>query len=345
MQDKTKEFAVYAPGVTVPGGVYILQPYGEKSEAINGDKGKKETKSVIRKIFRWASLGIITLFAIIGLLFSGVFVAMQFGIFNVKGSSVSRDQFFATLPKADIKASSISRTAPDTSCVRQVEDGSQIPICSWNTSEEYATIRDGLSKDRDVINKVSKQTGVSSRMIAAVVVPEQLRWFTSDREYFKKMFEPLKILGTASNMTYGIGGFHHDTAKRVEQYTEDINSPFYAGDGMAALLAFPGVDKLADGDTLARLSDSKDHYYSYLYVALFIKEITNQWEKAGYNIANRPDVIATLYNIGFDKSVPKSNPQIGGAEITVNTTKYTYGELGTVFYSSDELTAIYPVAY
>jgi hypothetical protein len=226
-----------------------------------------------------------------------------------------------------------------------LSNGTQVPVCAWNESEEYATIRDGLVKDSEVIDEVAQQTGISSRMIAATVVPEQLRWFTDDRETFKKIFEPLKILGVASNMTYGIGGLHPDTAKRIEQYTQDTNSPFYAGPGMAALVAYPSVENPSDTNTLARLSDSKDHYYSYLYVALFIKEITNQWAKAGYDITNRPDVIVTLYNIGFDKSLPKANPQIGGATITVNGTSYTYGELGVDFYYSDELTQIFPMQY
>lgn len=309
---------------------------------------KRDFKKVFRRlkrISRRLSYVAVGVFALIGFVFSGVFVAMQYHWLDVKGSSISRDRFFAGVAKAKVQAAGISRTQPAVSCVEQLTDGSQAPICTWNKSDEYATIRSGLDKDKDVISRVAQETGVPSRMIAATVVPEQLRWFTSDRESFKKMFEPLKVLGVAANMTYGIGGFHPDTAQRVEQYAADSNSPFYAGDGMAALVAYPSVENPKDSNTLSRLSDSKDHYYSYLYVALFIKEITNQWAKAGYNIANRPDVIATLYNIGFDKSVPKASPQIGGATITVGGTKYAYGELGTDFYYSDELTSIFPMKY
>lgn len=299
----------------------------------------------IRPTFRHVTYLFVGVFTLIGLAFSGVFVAMQYHWLDVKGSSVSRDSFFATVPKARVLAAEVSRNPTSVSCVRQMSDGSQVPVCAWNESEEYATIRSGLNKDKDVINLVAQQTEVPSRMIAATVVPEQLRWFTDDRESFKEVFEPLKILGVAAHMTYGIGGFHPDTAKRVEQYAVDTNSPFYAGADMAKLVSYPSVENPRDNSTLSRLSDSKDHYYSYLYTALFIKEITNQWARAGYDIANRPDVISTLYNIGYDRSVPKPNPQIGGATITVNGTKYAYGELGTDFYYSDELTAIFPMEY
>lgn len=302
-------------------------------------------RSHLKKTFKWSTRLSIGLFALVGLTFSGVFVAMQYHWLNVEGSSISRDRFFATIPKTTVLAANVSRVSTATSCVQQLNDGTQVPVCAWNKSEEYATIRGGLNKDSGVINKVAQQTGVSPRLIASTVVPEQLRWFTDDRETFKKMFEPLKVLGVAANMTYGIGGFHPDTAKRVEQYAADTNSPFYAGDGMAALIAYPSVENPRDINTLARLSDSKDHYYSYLYGALFVKEITNQWAKDGYNISNRPDVIVTLYNIGFDKSIPKTNPQIGGAAITVGGTHYSYGELGVDFYNSDELTQLFPKQY
>lgn len=309
------------------------------------NKHLKQSIGRKRSIFHYSFYLAISLFAMVGLTFSSVFVGMQYGWFNVEGSSISRDSFFKTLPKVSVHAATVSRKATAASCVEQLSNGTQVPVCAWNESVQYATIRDGLYKDRNVINLVAEQTGVSSRMIAATVVPEQLRWFTSDRESFKRIFEPLKILGVAANMTYGIGGFHYQTAQRVEQYTQDTNSPFYAGPGMAQLVAYPSVQNPKDTTLLARLSDSVDHYYSYLYVALFIKEITNQWMRAGYDITNRPDVIVTLYNIGFDRSIPKPNPQVGGADITVNGTTYTYGELGVDFYYSDELTQVFPMAY
>lgn len=332
-------------------GVYTYsynRPINTVQQELHVFKTSRFFKASIFKnrLFRSILYGFVVLFTLVGLAFTGVFIAMQFHWLDVKGSSISRDSFFKTLPKSPILAAEVTKTNnPAVSCVERLSNGTLVPVCAWNESKQYATIRDGLVKDSAVINEVSQQTGVSARLIAATVVPEQLRWFTSDREDFKRIFEPLKILGVAANMTYGIGGFHPDTAKRVEQYTMDTNSPFYAGPGMAALVAYPSKENPKDTNTLDRLSDSKDHYYSYLYVALFIKEITNQWARAGYDISNRPDVIVTLYNIGFDRSIPKPNPKIGGANITVNGTRYTYGELGVDFYYSDELTKVFPMNY
>jgi hypothetical protein len=216
-----------------------------------------------------------------------------------------------------------------------------VAICPWNKSEEWGVVRAGLSKDSAVIDKVAVETGVPARMIAAAVAPEQLRFFSSERESFKKYFEPLKTLGSMSQFSLGVAGIKQATADHIEQYTIDTNSPYYAGPGMSTLVAYPGGIK-KDSVLYDRLSNSKNHYYSYLYAALFIKEIENQWQKQGFDITARPDVVTTLFNIGFEASKPKANPQIGGTPITLNRTGYTFGELGTAFYLSDELTAVFP---
>ena len=110
---------------------------------------------------------------------------------------------------------------------------------------------------------------------------------------------------------------------------------------MAELIAYePGADH--DAVLYARLTDAKDHYYSYLYTALFLKEIEAQWLRAGYDISKRPDVLVTLFNLGFNASEPKANPQVAGARITVGGQSYSFGYLGTLFYNSEELIDVFP---
>lgn len=43
------------------------------------------------------------------------------------------------------------------------------------------------------------------------------------------------------------------------------------------------------------------------YVAAYISYHQKQWAAAGYDISNKPQILATLYNLG-DKT-PNSNPQ------------------------------------
>ena len=67
-----------------------------------------------------------------------------------------------------------------------------------------------------------------------------------------------------------------------------------------------------------------------------------QWERAGFDISNRPEILFTLFNIGFSESHPSANPQCGGSHITVGDHIYTFGAIGFDFYYSGELAKEFP---
>ncbi len=179
-------------------------------------------------------------------------------------------------------------------------------------------------------------------MIATVVVPEQTRFFTANREVFKRYFEPLKILGSLSQFSLGVSGIKQETAKDIEKYAADPASAFYPGASMAALFSYDATTTDHDEALYNRLTDAKDHYYSYLYTALFIKEIESQWYANGFDISQNPEAIATLFNIGFSGSHPNASPKAAGAVIATGGNTYNYGTLGGLFYRSDELADIFP---
>lgn len=286
----------------------------------------------MNKSSKIALLALLGLFAAIGLLFSGVFVAMQFGLLNVRGSSIDRNNFFTGSASTTTKVS-----IPAKPCVA---DG--VPICSWDQTPEWLVVEGGLIKDAAVIARVSAETGVSSRLIASVVIPEQIRFFTSEREVFKRYFEPLKILGSLSQFSLGVSGIKQETARKVEEYANDSSSPFYPGPDAAVRLAYASTGADRDAELFRRLTDDKDHYYSYLYTALYLKEVMAQWRASGFDISNNPDALVTLFNIGFENSHPKANPEPGGALITAGGTPYLFGELGAAFYRSDKLLTEFP---
>lgn len=274
---------------------------------------------LLKKIF----FTLIGIFACIGALFVAVFIAMQFGLLNVRGSIDQRNAFFNT------------DTVPKEVC----QDGAT--MCEWNRTPEWQVVSGGLRKDAEVIAKVSAQTGVSSRMIASVVVPEQIRFFTAEREVFKRYFEPLKILGSLSQFSLGVSGIKQETANMIELYAASTTSQFYPGAGMSDLIAYKTTTN-HDGELYKRLTDPKDHYYSYLYTALYIKEVQSQWKLAGFDISKNPEAVVTLFNIGFQGSHPNPTPTAAGAAIDIGGQTYVFGRLGTLFYNSDELTDIFP---
>jgi hypothetical protein len=236
------------------------------------------------------------------------------------------------LGKCDIFADNL-RSASNTDINQTIFD--------WILSPEWEALRDALIKDKDIISKASVDSGVPARTIIASVISEQFRFFTSNRDSFKRYFEPLKILGNGTKFSYGVAGVKIETAQAIEENLKNKNSPFYLGSSYENIFKYNTED--IDGERLVRLTDPKDHYYSYFYTGIFLKQIMHQWQEEGYPINDRPEVLATLFNLGFNKSVPKENPLVGGSTITINDRDYTFGGLAYEFYYSGELSDIFPL--
>jgi len=214
-------------------------------------------------------------------------------------------------------------------------------LYGWISTPEWQTMKAALSKDIDVINQVSAQIGVPARLIVAQIVGEQLRLFHDNREVFKQFFQPLKILGNEVQFSLGVAGIKEETAKQIERNLTDKSSAYYLGPDYEKMLAFKTADP--NQERFARLTDEHDRTYSYLYTALFLKQVETQWQKAGFDISDRPEILATIFNVGFIKSVPKADPQVGGSDITINGRVYTFGSLAYEFYYSGEMGDEFPV--
>jgi len=249
------------------------------------------------------------------------------------------------LSSAELRFLDSTNISSDYHTCTSVTDNGQVTTTqtaySWADSPEWQVLSAGLLKDQSSIAKASQDSGVPARMIASVLIPEQFRFFTSDRDSFKQYFEPLKVLGTLSQFSLGVSGIKPETALQIEENLTNSSSPYYLGPSYEHLLDYPsGVDH--DTELYSRLTDTTDHYYQYLYTALYIKEIETQWQNAGYPINNHPEIVATLFNLGFDKSVPKPDPVVAGSDITVGGDTYTFGQLGYEFYYSGELSQFFP---
>ena len=214
-------------------------------------------------------------------------------------------------------------------------------IFDWMNISEWTDFKYAVAKDKLVIDSVAKIAGVEPRMIVAILVGEQIRLFNSQREEIKKWVGPLKILTVETSFSLGVTGIKEFTAQRTEQYLKDTASPFYTGKKYEHLLDYTRRDSIA-GQRYNRLSAAKNHFYSYLYAALIIRQIKSQWQKAGYPIDRRPEILATLFNIGYDASKPKPNPEVGGAKILINDKNYTFGLIAYEFYYSGELFDLFP---
>lgn len=222
----------------------------------------------------------------------------------------------------------------------QFTDLKDANVFVWQDSEHWRIIKEGLTKDKDKINEAARIAGADPREIAAITIVEQLRLYYTQRELFEKIFKPLKILASANKMAWGIMAIKEKTAIQIEANLKDEKSPYYLGKDLEDSLKFKSSN--TSNERYTRLTNEKDHFYSYLYGALYIKQIETQWQLQGFDISDRPEIIATIFNIGFKNSVPKNNPLVGGSTMNILGQTYSFGGLAHEFYYSGEMEDVFP---
>ena len=226
-----------------------------------------------------------------------------------------------------------------------------LSIFAWSNYNEWKEFCKVIKADKKAIDSVSLLTGVESRMIVMCLVGEQVRMFNSGREKFKKYVVPFNRLILPTNRGYGVTGILQNTAVKIEQNLFNKSSEFYAGDYFQKCLNVKDSFPEYVNDTIEahksiiiqRLINRKDHFYSYLYTAFFLRQFQAHWEKEGFSLSNRPEILGTLYNLGYQKSKPKKNPSVGGSNFIVGNKDYTFGGLCYEFYYSGELQDLFPL--
>lgn len=225
---------------------------------------------------------------------------------------------------------------------------SNLSAFDWMNVVEWKYFKEAVRKDRKYIDSAGRVAGVEPRYIVACLVGEQVRLFNSRRERFKNFIAPLKTLALETNHSYGVTGIKENTAIKIENYLRDSTSRYYLGKKYEQVLDYDSTMNYSNrhNDTnsvrIQRLVQYSNHYYSYLYAALFIKQIKMQWERAGFPIADRPEILASLFNLGYVKSVPKKNPAVGGSNFKIRDKEYTFGSVAYEFYFSGEMSDMFP---
>lgn len=210
----------------------------------------------------------------------------------------------------------------------------------WMNTIEWEALKSAILRDSALLCQAGRITGVEPRMIVGCLVGEQIRLFNSKREMFKKYLGPVKVLSVQSQFSYGVNGVKEFTAKAVEDHLKDASSPFYMGKHYENILDFETADH--SNERYRRLVDYRNHLYSYIYTGCILHQTMLQWRRAGYDISNRPDILFTLFNVGFSQSQPKPDPRCGGSHINIDGRLYTFGAVGFDFYYSGELSKAFP---
>ena len=223
---------------------------------------------------------------------------------------------------------------------QQKESGNLLSAFEWMNIQEWSDFKIAVAKDVALVDSVAQQTDVEGRLIVSCLVGEQIRLFNSDREAYKKWISPLKILSVESMFSFGVTGIKEHTAIQIEEHLKNPKSVYYLGEKYEHLLDFKTANPTQE--RISRLTDFHNHYYSYLYAAIFLKQVKIQWERAGFPIDHRPEILVTLFNVGYPQSVPKAHPKVGGSTIKIKDKAYTFGAVAYQFYYSGELYDLFP---
>lgn len=214
-------------------------------------------------------------------------------------------------------------------------------LIPWMNDSAWVVLKEAIVRDKEAINKAAELTGVESRLIVSCLVGEQIRLFNSKREMYKKYLGPMKVLSVQSKFSWGINGVKEATAMAVERNLKDSLSIYYMGEKYENILDFQTEDVATE--RFDRLTDYHNHLYSYIYTGCILKQTMLQWQRSGYDISDRPDILFTLFNLGFQASKPGPSPRCGGSTIEVCGERYTFGVIGNDFYFSGELAEHFPI--
>lgn len=213
-------------------------------------------------------------------------------------------------------------------------------LIPWMNCDGWESLKLALAADSKAVKEAAKLTGVDARLIVACTVGEQVRLLNSKRESLKKALGPATML-VNSQFSFGVNGIKDFTAVQVEQNLKSSKSKFYMGKEYEHILDFQTED--IENERIGRLVDSTTHLYSYIYTGCILHQTMLQWKRAGFDISDRPDILFTLFNLGFNYSRPHAEPQCGGANISVDGRVYTFGALANDFFYSGELGEEYPL--
>lgn len=190
---------------------------------------------------------------------------------------------------------------------------------------EYEYIKGFFDQDKNrkelddvvrVLQDVEKET------LQSIIMIEQVRASNTQRGVFKQMVKN-NLLQSFTQFSLGIGWMKEVTAQKIESALKDKSSPFYLWKEFEHILDYKKGETLRD-----RLTRNDSYYYQYLYTWLEIKMIKKQWANAGFDISSRVWLIATIYNLGLEKSIPKSDPDVWWALVQLNWDSWWFWELG-----------------
>lgn len=197
------------------------------------------------------------------------------------------------------------------------------------SSEKFAYVYNQLHVDtekkyKDHIILASQIFNLNPNIIKSCIFVEQLRAFYTFKWLFKSVAQTNTYLTVMSKQSFWVGGMKLETAAQFEDRLQTNNNELYQ-----KYFAYPNQTNIWQ-QRLARLIDTKNYYYQVMYSAGILYQYSTERKNAGYNINNKPGLLATMYNIGY--STPHDNADIWWSFMNIEGDKYSFGGLAMLVY-------------
>ena len=165
-----------------------------------------------------------------------------------------------------------------------------------DVSEEGAARK--IEENSEYIIEAAEIYGVDPQVVAGVIYAEQ----SQNVNIIDTLTDWISFYGII-DMSVGIGQVRLSTAELLEEKGYIKKTEAEEGGWNLGFLGF-----VHGTTTMAREKRLEDNRINIMYAAAYIKLIEDYWSDAFPDIVNRPDILATLYNQGYDYSNPHSNP-------------------------------------
>lgn len=169
-------------------------------------------------------------------------------------------------------------------------------------AENPDTTLNKINKNINLIRETSERFDINYKTLCAIIYVER----TLNYDWEDKALD--EILANAGlNSSIGFCQVKMKTAYWIEKQLNDSTNIFYCGKKYENILK---ISKSPEEIILKLKNDS----LNILYAAAYIKIMENRWQKAGFPINKKPEIIGTLYSTGLfylngTERKPNRNPK------------------------------------
>ncbi len=208
--------------------------------------------------------------------------------------------------------------------------------------EAEKSVNEQLKKLAPSINKYSKELGVDPRIVGGVIYVEDFRSLTTPKGFIEGKLEGrwiTRMLLEMKGATIGVGQMSREEMWRIIKNFNDANSKFYMGKNFENYVTEKDFENSEKG-----IEYVKNGIHGYVFtdpdvqvkfVASMIAQFQAQWKNEGYDISDKPEILGTLYNIGFKNSNPKKDPQSGGSMNFIFGKQMNFGDATKAWHDSN----------